>query len=215
MRGVLGDIRITNLQRGIVWTFAASVIVAAVVLTLTLSKGLPSGPQTATTLSGVNTKMAPLQLAGPWSTNGIYTLDVLKACEVGDALTIVKNVSDSPVTIGSVSAEITGDAFPNREKLSYEVIKLRAGSTTGELSDTFAFTALGNGQVVSAAIGSVIAPVKTSKTWYAIVALLKIVRIHSFAWGVQGVNVTYRASLKKYSTLFKQSVRLPRTTGCG
>lgn len=190
---------------------SAVVVVLAVAATSTISNDSRHGKSNHES-KGSERTTNPLELAGPWSTNGTYTLDALKMCKVGDALTIVKNTGSSPIQIDSVSAREVGNEYPDKDSVRYEVIKIRQRTSTGELSDNFTFAALGRIQSKGSASGAQLLPVKRSRSWYAIVILISVKSNHSIEWGIQGLNLNFKTKSEHFSRIFKQSVRLPPTS---
>ena len=127
---------------------------------------------------------------------------------------MVEIVSMEPVTITSISILMTGNDPPTSEQKTYQLLRFRPGSTTGELADSFVLTALGNGRELGNAIGATIPPVSESNYWYGVVARLRIKVNHPSSWGISGLQVMYRQGTTNYSSVLKQHVQLPTTPTC-
>lgn len=154
-----------------------------------------------------------LQPAGSWGSNYVYTLSAVRSCEIGDGITVIENISSQPVRLSDISVHVEG-ASPHSYVTTYQVLSLKAGSTTGELAPSFSLAALGNGEDISPAIGATLAPVSVSGLWYAIVARLRITAAVPAPWTIEGIGVRYQLAAKSYAASFKQTVNLPATSTC-
>jgi hypothetical protein len=155
---------------------------------------------------------AALQQAGDWATAYTYTLDSLRSCQVGDALTVIKDQARQPVRITAVKIGITGGA-PGTERSSVNVIAVTAGSTTGALAPSFHLPHF-HGRRVGSANGAVLFPVATSDSWYGIEIRLHVLGSHPTPWAITGLTVSYELSGRAHTAVFPQSVRLAPTTAC-
>ena len=162
--------------------------------------------------SGATNSKGPLQIAGNSQVGATYTLYSLATCDVFDALTLMKNVGTKPVRLTDVHAMIPTESVPVKDKITYQLITYKAGSTTGEVGAVENMSTRG-GTIVGNAVGDVLQPISKSSLWYIVVFRMKVVQPHSAEWVVRGVRVSYTVGTKMYHVVFPQTVRLPKT-GC-
>jgi hypothetical protein len=163
--------------------------------------------------AGAAPSIAPLRSAGDWSSY-TYTLKSLKLCEVGDGLSLVKVTGPSPLRLIDLDVLFGGDAKASQARVTYQLISFRRGTTEGQLGAMFNLSALDNGLSYGPALGGVMEPLKTSQLWYDIVARVKVLANHGKPWSINGLRVTYRSTTTTYTTVLRQSVKLPTTQFC-
>lgn len=156
----------------------------------------------------------PLQTASQPFSGWHYSLESLASCEVSDGVAIFKNVSSNAIRVTHVSMLTDGGGVAlARSRWTYELMRFREGSTTGELAGSARLTALRNGRSLGAAVGGVIEPVR-SGSWYDVVARMRMPAGRTSSWGIHGIVITYRAGPREFSSSFRQSIQLPATNHC-
>jgi len=186
----------------------------ALALPLLALLAIPLASASASPEATAISRHGPLQTASQQLSGWRYSLESLAGCEVNDAIALVKNVSSHPITITHVSMLTGGGGFAlAADRWSYELVRFRVGSTTGEISGSNDLAALRNGRPLGRAVGGVIGPVR-SGSWYDVVARIRVPAGRTSAWEIHGVAISYRVGSRQFSTSFRQSVHLPATTHC-
>jgi hypothetical protein len=157
--------------------------------------------------------LAPLRAAGIGAAY-VYSLRSLQSCEVGDGLTLTKVAGPSAIRVSNVEVLYGGHATPREATVTYQLISFRRGTTEGQLAASFKLGALHNGANLGSVYGGVLEPLASSQLWYDLVARIQVVANHATPWSIHGLRVTYRSGTSTYTTIFRQSVKLPPTKGC-
>lgn len=164
--------------------------------------------------AGAAPSTAPLRYAGDWASSYSYKLKSLKRCEVGDGLSLVQVAGLSSLRLIDVDVLFGGDAKASEARVTYQLISFRRATTEGQLGATFNLSGLDNGLNYGSAVGGVMEPLRKSQLWYDIVARVKVIANHGEPWSINGLRVTYRSSTATYTTILRQSVKLPSTQFC-
>jgi hypothetical protein len=143
-----------------------------------------------------------------------YTLKMIKSCEVGDGLAVVKNVGTTPLRITSIAVLYGDGARASQASTTYELISLRRGTSEGQLAANFDLTGLDGGVAMGNAIGGVVQPISTSGRSYDIVAKVLVVVDHTTPWKITGLRVAYDVGSAHFTTVLTQSVTLSPTPVC-
>ncbi len=142
-----------------------------------------------------------------------YTLKLVKTCEVGDGLAVVKNVGAAPLRLTSLSVLYT-NARADQAHTTFTLVAFRRGTNEGQLGATFDLTGLDSGVDLGDAVGGEIEPITTSGRSYDIVAKVLILTNHASSWKIDGVRVTYDVGSRAYETVLAQSISLSSTSVC-
>lgn len=179
--------------------------ISLAVVTISVATASASTSPTSISLS----TGGPLRSASQQLTIWHYSLASLASCQVSDGVAIVKNVSADPITITDVRMLTDGGSVAlARRRWTFQLLRFRAGTTTGELAGSTDLTALRHGTSLGAAVGEVIEPVRGG-SWYDVVARVRMPAGRTSAWAIHGIVVTYRAGSQEFSSSFRQSIVLP------
>jgi hypothetical protein len=143
-----------------------------------------------------------------------YTLKLVKTCEVGDGLAIVKNVGLTPLRLTSIAVLYGDGANANQAKVSFELVSLRRGTSEGQLGATFDLTSTKGAVDIGNAIGGVVQPISTSGRSYDLVVKVLAIVDHAKRWKIVGLRVAYDVGAHSYTTVLAQSITLSPTPGC-
>jgi hypothetical protein len=146
--------------------------------------------------------------------NYAYTLKLVKTCEVGDGLAVVKNVGATPLRLTSIAVLYGDGARADQASTTYELISMRRGTSEGQLGATFDLTGLYGGVAMGNAVGGVVQPISTSGRSYDIVAKVLVIANHHKSWKITGLRVTYDVGSSAYTTVLAQSITLSSTSVC-
>jgi hypothetical protein len=146
--------------------------------------------------------------------NYTYKLKLIKSCEVGDGLAVVKNVGATPLRLTSIAVLFGGGARANEANTTYELISLRRGTNEGQLGSTFDLTGLKSGIALGNAVGGIVQPISKSGRSYDIVAKVLVTADHTTPWKITGLRVTYDVGSSSYATVLAQSITLSSTSVC-
>jgi hypothetical protein len=156
--------------------------------------------------------VGPLRLAQPQLAGWTYALRSVTRCEIGDGLTIVKDVAAAPLRITRVAVSATGDLALASAR--FELVRFHSGGTTGEVTGSVNLDALRNGHLVGSAVGGRLAPVSTGASWYDLVALLSERGGSASTSQIRGLEVRYTEGGRTFSATFAQSVHVPAFNVC-
>ncbi len=148
------------------------------------------------------------------SANYAYKLKLIKSCEVGDGLAVVKNVGAAPLRITSIAVLYGDGARADEANTTYELISVRRGTNEGQLGSSFDLTELKSGVALGNAIGGLVQPISKSGRSYDIVAKVLVIAIHTTPWTITGLEVSYRVGSSSYTTVLAQSITLSSTPDC-
>lgn len=143
-----------------------------------------------------------------------YKLKLIKSCEVGDGLAVVKNVGATPLRITAITVLYGDGARADQANTTYELISLRRGTNEGQLGSSFDLTELKSGLALGSAIGGLVQPISKSGRSYDIVAKVLVTAIHTTPWKITGLEVSYRVGSSSYTTVLAQSITLSSTPFC-
>lgn len=143
-----------------------------------------------------------------------YTLKLIKTCEVGDGLAVVKNVGSTPLRLTSITVLYGDGARADQARTTFQLISLRRGTSDGQLGSTFRLASVDGGVNMGNAVGGVIEPVSTSGRSYDLVAKVLVIGDHTKPWTITGLRVTYTAGERHYATVLAQSITLSSTPVC-
>jgi hypothetical protein len=148
------------------------------------------------------------------SAKDAYTLKLVKTCEVGDGLAVVKNVGTRPLRLTSISV-LYGDGASSRQATTtFELLSIRRGTSEGQLEATFKLPSVDGGDNMGNAVGSVVEPISSSGRSYDIVAKVLVLVDHTKPWTIAGLRVTYTVGSTSYTTVLGQSITLSSTPVC-
>lgn len=188
----------------------ALAIASLAVLAIPLATASASASPTAIALS----TDGPLQSASQQMSSWHYSLESLASCQLSDGIAVFKNVSSEPIRITHVRMLTDGGSVAlARQRWSFELLRFRVGTTTGELAGSTDLTALRTGKSLGTAVGEVIEPVRTG-SWYDVVARVRVPAGRTPAWAIHGIVVNYRVGSNEFSSSFGQSIALPATRHC-
>jgi hypothetical protein len=142
-----------------------------------------------------------------------YELSLVKTCEVGDGLAVVKNVGTTSLRLTSI-AVLYGGARADQARTTFALISFRRGTNEGQLGATFDLSGLDGGVDLGNAVGGVIEPITTSGRSYDIVAKILVLANHTSSWKIDGLRVTYDVGARAYATVLAQSITLSSTSDC-
>jgi hypothetical protein len=174
---------------------------------------LATGAATRGAAAPVPAAAAPLQAATSQLAGWSYSLKALTSCEVGDGLAVVKDVGPGTLRITRVSLLVTGDVA-GVTGWRFELVRFRAGSTTGEVAGSFTLAALRHGYPIGPAINGVLAPVGTSGSWYVVVARLRVPGGSASGSEIRGIDISYESGSHTFIARLTQSVHLPAFSPC-
>jgi hypothetical protein len=140
----------------------------------------------------------------------VYTLHDGAACEVGDALAVVKSRAGSTLRLEHAAL---ADSLTVRSNTEWSVVALPIGSD-GEVAAGFHLFALSRGRELGGLHGLSLAPSHRSRHWYAIVARLKLSRPMHSTWRIAGVDIRYRLQGRTREAFLPQDVRVAAANRC-
>jgi hypothetical protein len=146
--------------------------------------------------------------------NYAYKLKLMKSCEVGDGLAVVKNVGATPLRLTSIAVLYGDGARANQANTTYELISLRRGTSEGQLGSSFDLTGLHSGVALGNAVGSLVQPIAKSGRSYDIVAKVLVIADHTTPWKITGLRVSYDVGSSSYTTELAQSITVSSTPAC-
>jgi hypothetical protein len=146
--------------------------------------------------------------------NATYTLKLVKSCEVGDGLAIVKNVGAVPLRLTSIAVLYGDGASARQASTTFQLVSLRRGTSEGQLEATFDLAIVDGGDNMGNAVGGVVEPISKSGRSYEIVAKVLVIGDHAQPWTITGLRITYKVGSRSYATVLAQSITLSSTPSC-
>lgn len=145
-----------------------------------------------------------------------YKLKLVKTCEVGDGLAVVKNVGTVPLRLTSLTVLYGGGARADQARTTFSLISLRRGTSEGQLGASFdlGLTGVDGGSDLGRATGQTLQPIRSSGRSYDLVADILVLNNHPKPWKIDGLRVTYAMAGHTYSTVLAQSITLTPTLVC-
>lgn len=155
---------------------------------------------------------APLRVAATSSSGFIYRLSATPGCVVSDGITLVRDVGTTPLQLGSVHANIRNLSAPHA--ITYRLVAVPAGSTTGEVAASSTLAKVDFGQTLPATTGQLLAPVAKSHGWYDIVAKVRLDGPQPTRWEIDRLTIDYRYQHRTVKLHLPQRVELPAAPRC-
>jgi hypothetical protein len=150
-----------------------------------------------------------IQSTVPSGAGATFIIESLVGCQVGDGLLVVKNVGTQSARVTGAAMDVPSAPNPSKDRTSFRIFPIKPGSTTGEIATTFVLVALPKPTHAESAVGAVLKPLATSRSWYAFVARMSVRTVHRHGWEIRGIRVSLVQGRKTLHLFFPQAVRLP------
>ncbi len=168
------------------------------------------GSSAPTRPSPVGRLVAASEDATSWS----YSLPRVANCVVGDGLAVLKDEAGVPMRITGLETDLAGVPSGSTVHVTYQLVAVRRGSTTGELSGNGPLTRLAPARALRRADGATLRPASTSGLWYVVVARLHVDGHVLHRWFVRGLTVRYVTGTRLRDAFFPQHVTLQMDRSC-